>query len=144
MVRKLRHHESKLLRKHDFTTYASDHSHRDAAVLRRYAIQNPNDYAAYNKIAGKLRHLAHRLSNLDPSDPARRRHEELMLEKLWDMGVLGSGGGGRGKLGDVENKVSVSAFARRRLPVVMTRLRMADTVQAAVKVCNVSRRIDRG
>jgi U3 small nucleolar ribonucleoprotein protein IMP3 len=48
------------------------------------------------------------------------------------MGLLGTGGGGRGKLSDVEHKLTVSAFARRRLPVVMTRLRMADHVQSAV------------
>ena len=47
------------------------------------------------------------------------------LEKLFDMGILGTGGGGRGKLSDVENKVTVSSFCRRRLPVVMTKLRMA-------------------
>jgi U3 small nucleolar ribonucleoprotein protein IMP3 len=47
------------------------------------------------------------------------------------LGIVGTGGGGRGKLSDVEHKVTVSAFAKRRLGVVMTRLRMADTVQAA-------------
>ena len=57
-----------------------------------------------------------------------------MLEKLYDMGILGTGGGGRGKLSDIEHKLTVSAFARRRLPVVMTRLRMADHVQAAVSI----------
>lgn len=35
------------------------------------------------------------------------------------------------KLSAVEHGVTVSAFARRRLPVVMTRLHMAETVQAA-------------
>lgn len=54
------------------------------------------------------------------------------MEKLFSMGLLGTGGGGRGKLSDVEHKLTVSAFARRRLPVVMTRLRMADHVQSAV------------
>jgi U3 small nucleolar ribonucleoprotein protein IMP3 len=71
------------------------------------------------------------------------------LGKLHDMGILGTGGGGyvvayfwnrletnrngrRGKLSDIEHKLTVSAFARRRLPVVMTRLRMSDHVQAAV------------
>jgi U3 small nucleolar ribonucleoprotein protein IMP3 len=49
------------------------------------------------------------------------------------MGILGSGGSGRGKLSDVERKVTVSAFARRRLPVVMQRLHMAEHLQAAVK-----------
>lgn len=56
-----------------------------------------------------------------------------MLEKLFDMGIIGTGGGSKGKLSDVEHKVTVSAFARRRLPVIMTRLTMADTVQAATK-----------
>jgi U3 small nucleolar ribonucleoprotein protein IMP3 len=81
-----------------------------------------------------MRQLAHRLANLDPSDAFRRKHEDLMLEKLFDLGVLGTGGGGRGKLSDVEHKLTVSAFARRRLPVIMTRLRMADTIQAATKM----------
>jgi len=52
MVRKLKHHEQKLLRKVDFTTYASDNNHRDGAVIRRYAIQKPGDYQKYNKLCG--------------------------------------------------------------------------------------------
>ncbi|KAF2274805.1 alpha-L RNA-binding motif-containing protein [Westerdykella ornata] len=133
MVRKLKYHEQKLLKKVDFTTYKSDNNHRQAAVVRRYHIQKPDDYRKYSQLCGSLRQLAHRLANLEPSDPFRRKHEDLLLEKLHDMGILGTGGGGKGKLSDVEHKVTVSAFARRRLPVVMTRLRMADTVQAATK-----------
>lgn len=82
----------------DFTTYKSDGNHRDAAVIRRYAIQKPDDYRKYNTICGSLRQLAHKLSDLDPSDPFRRKHEDLMLEKLFSMGILGTGGGGKGKL----------------------------------------------
>lgn len=133
MVRKLKHHEHRLLRKVDFTTYKSDNDHREAAVLRRYAIQKPSDYTKYNRLCGSLRQLAHRLAELEPDDAVRRKHEELMLEKLFDMGIIGTGGGGKGKLSDVEHKVTVSAFARRRLGVVMTRLNMSDTVQAAIK-----------
>ncbi|KAK8205775.1 hypothetical protein IWZ01DRAFT_456672 [Phyllosticta capitalensis] len=132
MVRKLKHHESKLLRKADFTTYKSDNNHRDALVIRRYAIQNPADYTKYNRLCGSLRQLAHRLSLLDPSDPVRQKHEKLLIEKLEDLGILSTGEGSR-KLSDVEHKVTVSALCRRRLGVVMTRLRMADTVQAAIK-----------
>jgi U3 small nucleolar ribonucleoprotein protein IMP3 len=133
MVRKLKHHEQKLLRKVDFYTYKSDNNHRDAAVTRRYAIQRPTDYISYNRLCGSLRQLAHRLAALDASDPFRRKHEDLLLEKLFEIGVLGTGGGGKGKLSDVERKVTVSAFARRRIGVVMTRLRMADNLQAAIK-----------
>lgn len=55
------------------------------------------------------------------------------MEKLHDMGLLGIGGEGKGKLSDVERKITVSAFCRRRLGVVMTRLRMSETVSAANK-----------
>ena len=80
------------------------------------------------------RQLAHHLAALEPTDPFRHKHESLLLEKLYDMGILGTAGaGGRGKLSEVEKKVTVSSMCRRRLGVVMTRLKMADTVQA---VCN--------
>jgi len=46
------------------------------------------------------------------------------------MGILST----KSKLSAVERAVTVSAFARRRLPVVMTRLRMAENVQAATKL----------
>lgn len=46
------------------------------------------------------------------------------------MGIISS----KSKLSEVEKKVTVSAFARRRLPVVMTRLRMAENINAATKL----------
>ncbi len=54
-----------------------------------------------------------------------------MLEKLFDMGILGTGGSGKGKLSDIEHKVTVSAFCRRRLGVLMTKLRMAQNLEHA-------------
>ncbi|KAF3073488.1 U3 small nucleolar ribonucleoprotein IMP3 [Trichoderma lentiforme] len=163
MVRKLKFHEQKLLRKTDFFTYKQDDNHRDKLVRRRYMIQKPEDYHKYNRMCGvsfapnqqtpqkqhhhqlslssksaqltffifkSIRQLAHRLSLLPPENPIRRKHEDLLLAKLYDMGILSSSS----KLSAVENNVTVSAFARRRLPVVMTRLRMAETVQAATKL----------
>jgi len=133
MVRKLKHHEQKLLRKVDFITYKSDGNHREAQVMRRYSIQKPSDYTKYNRICGSLRQLAHKLADLDPADPIRHKHEALLLEKLYDIGILGTdGAGGRGKLSEVEKKVTVSSFCRRRLPVVMNRMGMADTLTAAI------------
>ncbi|ORY68788.1 U3 small nucleolar ribonucleoprotein IMP3 [Pseudomassariella vexata] len=129
MVRKLKHHEKKLLKKVDFITYKQDNDHRDAAVIRRYMIQKPEDYHKYNRLCGSLRQLAHRLSLLPPDNPVRRKHEQLLLEKMYDVGILSS----TSKLSSVEHGATVSAFARRRLPVVMTRLRMAETVSAATK-----------
>lgn len=76
-----------------------------------------------------MRQLAHFLSALDPSDPVRIKHEKLLLEKLYDMGILSQGT----KVSEVERKLGVSRLARRRLGVVMTRLGMADTVQSATR-----------
>ncbi|KAH8785353.1 hypothetical protein F5883DRAFT_85679 [Diaporthe sp. PMI_573] len=130
MVRKLKHHEQKLLKKTDFITYKQDNGHRDHNVIRRYMIQKPEDYNKYNRLCGSLRQLAHRLSLMPPENEVRRKHEKLLLEKVYDMGILSS----TSKLSSVEHGATVSAFARRRLPVVMTRLRMAETVQAATKM----------
>ncbi|KAI4241253.1 MAG: hypothetical protein L6R40_004669 [Gallowayella cf. fulva] len=129
MVRKLKHHEQKLLRKVDFTTYKSDSSHRAATICRRYSIQNTSDYTKYNRLCGSLKSLAHSLSNLEPTDPVRLKHEKLLLEKLYDMGILSEGV----KLSEVERKLGVSRMCRRRLGVVMTRLRMSETVSGAIK-----------
>ena len=82
MVRKLKHHEQKLLRKVDFTSYASDPDHRQSAVVRRYSVQNPADYTSYNRLCGQLRQLAHKLTLLPPESAFRRKQEDLLLEKL--------------------------------------------------------------
>ena len=39
-------------------------------------------------MCGSLRQLAHRLSLLPPDNEVRRKHEELLLDKLYDMGIL--------------------------------------------------------
>merc|ERR1711900_47016 len=85
MVRKLKHHEQKLLRKVDFTTYKSDNNHRDAAVIRRYNIQKPADYAKYNRICGSLKQLAHRLAALPPdsSSGANMKSSSSPNSTIW-------------------------------------------------------------
>lgn len=57
------------------------------------------------------------------------RLEKLLLDKLDDMGVISN----KTKLSEVEHNATVSAFARRRLAVVLTRLHMAETVKAATQ-----------
>lgn len=99
--------------------------------MRMYHVQNREDYVKYNKICGQIRQLANKLSQLHPHDPVRLKHEEMLLEKLYNMGVLPPTG--KPKVSDLENKVTVAAFCRRRLPVVMCRLKMAPTVSEATK-----------
>ena len=82
----------------------------------------------YNKLVGSLRHLALRLSTLPAEDPFRAKNEQQLLAKLYEMGLLDTGA----KMSDIMEKVTVSAFCRRRLPVLMCRLRMSETVKQAV------------
>ena len=82
-----------------------------------------------NNFINNLGSFANKLSLLPPTDPFRRKHEQLLLDKLYAMGVLTT----KSKISDLENKVTVSAICRRRLPVIMHRLKMAETIQDAVK-----------
>jgi U3 small nucleolar ribonucleoprotein protein IMP3 len=90
-------------------------------------IQKPEDYTSYNRLCGQLRQLAHRLTLLPPDNAYRLATEKKLLDKLYDMAILSE----RSKLSAVENKVTVSAFARRRLNVILTRLQMAPDLKAA-------------
>ena len=47
------------------------------------------DAVRYNKLCGSLRSLIHRLSLLPAEDPYRQQKETEMLNKLYDMGILG-------------------------------------------------------
>lgn len=66
---------------------------------------------------------------LPAQDPFRPKMESSLLSKLYDLGVLTTSS----KLSDIENKLTVAAFCRRRLAVVMCAARMAESVSAAVK-----------
>lgn len=44
MVRKLKYHEKKLLKKVDFITWSADHNLHEIKILKRYCIQRRADY----------------------------------------------------------------------------------------------------
>jgi hypothetical protein len=79
----------------------------------------------YNRLVGSCKKLAHKLSMLDPTDPYRVLHEQRLLRKLYNAGVINST---TPSLSEVQNELSVSSFCRRRIGVVMARLRMCETV----------------
>ena len=64
---------------------------------------------------------------LKASDSYRIARTAQLVEKLFQMGLVTQ----RQGLEECE-KVNVAAFCRRRLPVVMHRLKMAETVKEAV------------
>ena len=55
MVRKLKYHESKLLKKVDFLQWKSDATLREAHIMRRYLVQDRDDYRKYNRLVGGIR-----------------------------------------------------------------------------------------
>ena len=114
----------KLLKKVDFLQWKQDANIREIRVMRRYHIQQREDYQAYNRLCGSIRGLAHKLSQLPEQDPFRSKYEGMLLSKLYDMGILDV----TVKVADIEGKVTVSALCRRRLAVVMCRLKMSETV----------------
>lgn len=114
----------KLLKKVDFLQWKQDANVREIKVMRRYHIQQREDYQAYNRLCGSIRGLAHKLSQLPDEDPFKSKYQGMLLSKLYDMGILDI----TAKIGDVESKVTVSALCRRRLAVVMCRLKMSETV----------------
>ena len=63
-MRKLKHHERKLLKKVDFLEWKKESSVREIRILRRYHIQDREDYRQYNKMCGMFSKIAARLKKV--------------------------------------------------------------------------------
>eukprot|EP00823_Brevimastigomonas_motovehiculus_P007677 TRINITY_DN6796_c0_g1_i1.p1 TRINITY_DN6796_c0_g1~~TRINITY_DN6796_c0_g1_i1.p1 ORF type:complete len:195 (+),score=20.27 TRINITY_DN6796_c0_g1_i1:26-586(+) len=126
-LRKLKFHEQKLLKKVDFLSWKQDQNIREVSILRKYHIQKREDYLKYNIVGGLIKKLVNRLLKLDSKDPFRIKITKQLLEKLFSMGLIGS----QKNLAICE-KITASCFCRRRLPVVMVRLKMAENLQEAI------------
>mmetsp|Transcript_5061 Transcript_5061/g.7124 ORF Transcript_5061/g.7124 Transcript_5061/m.7124 type:complete len:182 (-) Transcript_5061:261-806(-) len=126
-MRELKHHEKKLLRKVSLYSWKGDENIRVAKILRRYHIQNREDYVAYSRICGMVTKLSAKLKTLKADDPFRIAMTDQLLQKMNDMGLITT----TKSLLKAE-EITASALCRRRLPVVMVRLKMAETMRAAV------------
>ena len=84
-MRTLKHHEKKLLKKVNFLQWKNEHNHREIEVIRRYHLQDRDDYKKYNRLCGMVTKLVSLLKQLDPRDPARLELTDLLLDKLYDM-----------------------------------------------------------
>ena len=124
-MRQLKYHESKLLRKVDFL-WQKEGDVRENGILRRYHLQDREDYRKYNKICGVIRSLAARLKKLKSDSRFRALTTDALLTKLYNMGLIPT----KKSLLQCE-KLTVSALCRRRLPVVLVKLKMAEGVKQA-------------
>ncbi|KAJ1999830.1 U3 small nucleolar ribonucleoprotein imp3 [Coemansia thaxteri] len=129
MVRQLKFHEKKLLRKVDFLEWKGEHNVREIQVIRRYNLSKREEYHKYSALVRMAQKLAHAISRLDPRDPKRSASEDALLEKLYMLGVISS----RKNMSQID-KLTVSAFCRRRLPIIMCRLKMAQYVSEAARL----------
>lgn len=126
-MRELKFHEKKLLKKVDFLKWKREDNLREIQVMRRYHIQDRDDYKRYSKIVGRIAKLANVLKKLEGGDATRIDITDQLLTKLYDLGAVSV----KKSLVQAE-ALPVSALARRRLAIVMVRLRMAETVKEAV------------
>lgn len=126
-MRKLKHHEYRLLRKADFLKWKRESNLREVKVARRYHLSNPQEYHSYNKIVGDVKQLCSKLKELPSDDKVRMQRTEDLLTKLYDMGVIPMKSGL-----DACDSITVSAICRRRLPVIMMRLKFAENLTEAV------------
>lgn len=100
MVRKLKYHEQKLLKKVDFVSWKVDKNVREVQVLKRYRITKREDYSKllmsffheisfkvyyncrYNRIVGQIKAIVAKLKELNSTDQFRITTTTQMLEKL--------------------------------------------------------------
>jgi U3 small nucleolar ribonucleoprotein protein IMP3 len=168
-MRQLKFHEQKLLKKVNFFQWKSENNLREVKVLRRYHVQDRDDYLKYSKVAGLITKITAMLKDLphDVSFPASLRFypstavfsgptflctsdlfqgkisesfifltwqdevrikiTDALVEKLYNMALIPT----KKSLVQCE-RLAVSAFCRRRLPVVLVRLKFCETMREAV------------
>ncbi|GAB9473809.1 hypothetical protein Gpo141_00010955 [Globisporangium polare] len=126
-MRQLRHHEQKLLRKVDLLEWRKENNLHEIKVIRRYRIPDREQYHKYNRLVGHISRVVARLKKRPANDPFRIKTTEALLEKLYNMGLIQT----KKSLLKAE-EVNVSSLCRRRLPVVMVRVKMAETIKEAV------------
>jgi U3 small nucleolar ribonucleoprotein protein IMP3 len=68
MVRKLKFHEQKLLKKVDFINWEVDNNLHEVKVMKRYCIQKREDYTMYNKLSREIREIVRRVKDLVKND----------------------------------------------------------------------------
>ncbi|XP_028987671.1 U3 small nucleolar ribonucleoprotein protein IMP3 [Betta splendens] len=127
MVRKLKYHEQKLLKKVDFINWEVDNNLHEVKVLRKYHIEKREDYTKYNKLSRNVRDLAQKIRDLNEKDGFRAQSTHQLLEKLYNIGLIPT----KQNLSLTE-KVTASSFCRRRLPSIMVNLCMAQNLKTAI------------
>ena len=129
MVRKLKHHEKKLLKKVDFVNWTGDNAENEQTLIARFGLQSRQEYIKYARLCGMIQALAAKLRKLAPEDPFRAAVTNALLLKLQALGLISEA-----KSLVMCDRLGVTAFCRRRLAVVVVRSRMAPNIGQATKM----------
>uniref|UniRef100_A0AC35TFN8 S4 RNA-binding domain-containing protein n=1 Tax=Rhabditophanes sp. KR3021 TaxID=114890 RepID=A0AC35TFN8_9BILA len=126
MVRKLKFHEQKLLKKVDFIDWSLDNNLHESQVMAKYGIQKRAHYLLYNKLSRKIRDFANNLKEMNDANPIKMEMIRKFLGKLYQSGLIQSADSL-----ERANKVTATCFARRRLPVMMKNSNMTENIKLA-------------
>ena len=128
-MRELKYHEKKLMRKvslYEYKTQRGKRNVRENELMQRYHVTKRQDFHSYVRLAGKLKQLGQSLEQLAANDAYRVRLTDEILTKMYDMGLIPV----KRSLQQILD-LSASAFARRRLAVVVVKLKMAQSIRQA-------------
>ncbi|CAJ1431448.1 unnamed protein product [Effrenium voratum] len=126
-MRQLKYHEQKLLKKVNFFDWKSTANVRESALLQKFRIENREDFTKYRSLAGLVTKLTDRLRKLKASDEDRIKMTEVLLDKLYSLGLI------RDKQSlEACVELPTSSFCRRRLPVVLVRMKFCETLDNAI------------
>jgi len=126
-MRELKHHEKKLLKKVNFYDWKSERTLRENAILSKYHTPR-EDYEKYNKLCGQITKCVAQLRKIDAADPDRIKMTEILLEKLYSMGVIPT----KQDLGPCAELHS-TVFMKRRFSTVFRNLHFAQDLHNAEK-----------
>ena len=132
MVRKLKYHEQKLLRKVDFINWEADNNLHEVKVMKRFFVQKREDYTLYNKLSREIRDIVRMIKDLDPKSQHRTDTSAAFLEKMYSIGLIPT----KWNL-ELCDKINASSFCRRRLPVVMVRSKMAENLRYVTRMQSI-------
>lgn len=127
-MRELKYHEKKLLKKVDLYNWKIDSNLREVSIMRRYYVQNRNDLKVYNRVAGQIKKIINRLLKLDKEDEFRIKQTKILMNRLYDMGLITN----KTNLFGINEKVGISAFCRRRLPYILFRNKYCESIKEGI------------
>lgn len=146
-MRKLRFHESRLLRKTNFLKYEETVTEQDHKLISMYQIENRDQLVIYKRIVSMAKEISHSLAalsqmnertadsqkNILPLDmPAHQKvvesHIRSFTDKLYKHGLIR-----KNNLKDAAN-LKISDLCERRVATLLKRQHFTNSIKEAVKL----------